>query len=326
MLDGKSTAGASMYTGNAAEFLQSRGFMPGMGGPGDMRVGYNGGHMQATLPGGTNFNWGSDASAANRGIGGTGAYDPAFTDHWYRPQGSGMPTAGAAPAGVAAPGMGWQGPQGIPSGVSGGGGQSPVFGARPGMPIGGGAGQPVGGPNTGMGSQAYSNPVGGEGFAGLGGLPMAAIQGAISAGGGAASMFGGQAASAVAQVGMELANRAVAFGGQAASIGVSGLMETFLPSGDSADASIGNSWLGRIAGGLAGARPATPNVAGQAPTAEQKAQGQQSGQPGQQEGQKGGEQVGVKIENYNVTKGEDRAGQDLARHQTAGMQAGQGIR
>lgn len=247
---------------------------------------------------------------------------------------SGVPSMGypGGMPGVAAPGAGyvpssgWGGPQGIPSTVSGGGGRSPVFGARPGMPVGGGAGQPIGGPSTGMGSQAYSNPVGGEGFAGLGGLPMAAIQGAISAGGGAASMFGGQAASAVAQVGMELANRAVAFGGQAASIGVSGLMETFLPSGDSADASIGNSWLGRIAGGLAGARPATPNVAGQAPTAEQKAQGQQSGQPGQQEGQKGGEQVGVKIENYNVTKGEDRAGQDLARHQTAGMQAGQGIR
>jgi hypothetical protein len=203
------------------------------------------------------------------------------------------------------------------------------------MPIGAGAGAPVGGPQTGMGSQAYSNPVGGEGFAGLGGIPMAAIQGAISAaggaGGGAGSMFGGQAAAAAAQaaaqVGIELANRAVAFGGQAASIGVSGLMETFLPSGDSADASIGNSWLGRIAGGLAGARPATPNVAGQAPTAEQKAQGQESGQPQTQQGAgQNGEQVGVKIENYNVTKGEDRAGQDLARHQQNSMQAGMGKR
>ena len=337
LLDGRSTAGASMYTGNAAEFLQSRGFQRGMGGPGDMRVGYNGGHMQATLPGGTNFNWGSDASAANRGIGGTGAYDPAFTDHWFRPAGGGLPTpaaTGGLPGGfpggfpgVAAPGMGWGGPQGIPSTVSGGGGQSPVFGARPGMPLGSGAGAPVGGPQTGMGSQAYSNPVGGEGFAGLGGLPMAAIQGAISAGGGAGSMFGGQAAAAAAQVGMELANRAVAFGGQAASIGVSGLMETFLPSGDNANASISNSWLGRVAGGLAGARPATPNMAGQAATPEQKQQGQESGQPQTQQGAgQNGEQVGVKIENYNVTKGEDRAGQDLARHQQNSMQAGMGKR
>ncbi|MEX7470187.1 transglycosylase family protein [Mycobacterium adipatum] len=225
------------------------------------------------------------------------------------------------------PPMGWGGPQGIPSTVSGGGGQSPVFGARPGMPLGSGAGAPVGGPQTGMGSQAYSNPVGGEGFAGLGGLPMAAIQGAISAGGGAGSMFGGQAAAAAAQVGMELANRAVAFGGQAASIGVSGLMETFLPSGDNANASISNSWLGRIAGGLAGARPATPNMAGQAATPEQKQQGQESGQPQTQQGSgQNGEQVGVKIENYNVTKGEDRAGQDLARHQQNSMQAGMGKR
>jgi hypothetical protein len=40
--------------------------------------------MQATLPGGTNFNWGSDSAAANRGIGGTGAFDPALTQRFYR--------------------------------------------------------------------------------------------------------------------------------------------------------------------------------------------------------------------------------------------------
>ena len=44
----------------------------------------NASHMQAPLPGGTNFNWGSDAAAARRGIGGTGAFDPAFTQHFYR--------------------------------------------------------------------------------------------------------------------------------------------------------------------------------------------------------------------------------------------------
>ena len=85
IMDGRSTAGRQMSTGNEAQWLTAHGFMPGMGGPGDFRVGFNSEHTQATLPGGTPFNWGSDAAAARRGIGGTGAYDPAFTSHFYRP-------------------------------------------------------------------------------------------------------------------------------------------------------------------------------------------------------------------------------------------------
>jgi len=85
LMDGKSTAGRSLATGNAASLLPQMGFVRGMGGPGDFRVGYNSEHMQATLPGGTPFNWGSDAAAARGGVGGTGADDKAFTDHWYRP-------------------------------------------------------------------------------------------------------------------------------------------------------------------------------------------------------------------------------------------------
>ncbi|ANW64019.1 hypothetical protein BCA37_10800 [Mycobacterium sp. djl-10] len=98
MMDGRPTGGAEMWTGNAAEWLTARGFQPGMGGPGDFRVGYNASHMQATLPGGTPFNWGSDAAAARRGIGGTGADDPAFTSHYYRPVGGGV--GGSAMAGM----------------------------------------------------------------------------------------------------------------------------------------------------------------------------------------------------------------------------------
>ena len=85
LMDGQPTAGASMYTGNAAEWLTSRGFMPGSQ-PGAFNVGWNAGHMQATLPGGTPFNWGSPASAAAGGQdGGLGAFDPAFTSNYYRP-------------------------------------------------------------------------------------------------------------------------------------------------------------------------------------------------------------------------------------------------
>ncbi|SDD58683.1 Transglycosylase-like domain-containing protein [Mycolicibacterium neoaurum] len=215
------------------------------------------------------------------------------------------------------PGSTGPAPSGMPTG--GGGSMLPGAGMPQSAPFGRG---PVGGPNTGINTQAYNNPVGGEGFSGLGGLPMAALQAGIGAAGGAGSMFGGQAASAAAQMLMELGNRAVAFGGQSAAIGVSALGETLLPSGDSSDASIGNSWFGRIAGGLAGARPAAPNMAGKNPTKEQQQQGQQSGQPQQQQNGQQGSQVGVNIENYNVTRGEDRAGQDLARHQTAQQGAG----
>ena len=85
MMDGRPTGGRSMSTGNAAEWLLENGFVPGTGGLGDFRVAFNAGHMQATLPGGTPFNWGSDAAAARGGIGGTGADDPALTERYYRP-------------------------------------------------------------------------------------------------------------------------------------------------------------------------------------------------------------------------------------------------
>jgi hypothetical protein len=81
------TAPSGMFTGNEAQWLQSHGFVPGEGGPGDFRVGFNSHHTQATLPGGTPFNWGSEQAAQNRGIGGTGADDPAFTSHYYMPLG-----------------------------------------------------------------------------------------------------------------------------------------------------------------------------------------------------------------------------------------------
>jgi hypothetical protein len=140
---------------------------------------------------------------------------------------------------------------------------------------------------------------------------MAAIQGAIGAAGGASSMFGGQAASAAAQMVTQLANRAAAFAGQAAGIGVSGLGETFLPSSEGGDFS--RSWFGKLAGGFSGARPAAPQMAGQAapPQKEGEGQGQKSAVG---EGPQG-ENVGVKIDKYYVQKNEDRAGQELARHQ-----------
>ena len=108
ILDGRPTAGRSMSTGNAAEWLTQRGFLPGEGGPGDFRVGFSPSHMQATLPGGTPFNWGSDAAAARRGIGGTGAFDPSFDSHYYRPTSASTATGGSPSSSAAsAGGSGW---------------------------------------------------------------------------------------------------------------------------------------------------------------------------------------------------------------------------
>lgn len=142
MIDGVSTEGRSMSTHNADEWLRSRGFVPGVGGPGDFRVGFNSEHMQATLPGGTPFNWGSDASAANRGIGGTGADDPAFTSHYYRPM------DGSAGGPVTARGRATQAtpfgsiPIPLPVTIVGGGDLSGLPGAPAGAP-----GQPSSGRN-----------------------------------------------------------------------------------------------------------------------------------------------------------------------------------
>ena len=107
LMDGMPTGGREMSTGNAAQWLTSRGFLPGTM-PGAFNVGYNGGHMQATLPDGTPFNWGSDAAAARGGVGGTGAFDPSFNQHFYRPV-TGMPLGGAAGMGMSATPLGYSG-------------------------------------------------------------------------------------------------------------------------------------------------------------------------------------------------------------------------
>ena len=88
IMDGQSTEGRSLSTSNADQWLVEHGFMPTNDlVKGAFNVGFNDHHMQATLPGGTNFNWGSDQAAAERGINGGGAFDPTqgFTKHYYRP-------------------------------------------------------------------------------------------------------------------------------------------------------------------------------------------------------------------------------------------------
>lgn len=173
---------------------------------------------------------------------------------------SGFTTGPGGSLSVAPAGMG--GPGGVPL-APGGGGGSWWGGPGPGGPQPGGIGQGMPGlPQT-------SNPtrIGGEaapqgkgsGGVGLGGLAMAGIQAGIGAAGMAGAPFGGQAGAAAAQAMMELANRGIKFAGQAAGIGVQGLMETFLPAGSDL---ANNNWITKIAGGLAGATLALPNIAG----------------------------------------------------------------
>ena len=109
IMDGQPTEGRSMSTGNADQWLLDHGFILNTTGKpieGAFNVGFNDSHMQATLPGGTNFNWGSNEAAAARGINGGGAFDPTqnFTKHYYRPTGVGPATpdmaAGQFPTGA----------------------------------------------------------------------------------------------------------------------------------------------------------------------------------------------------------------------------------
>lgn len=122
-----------------------------------------------------------------------------------------------------------------------------------------------------IGGLAPPGAVGGGG-GGIGITPGGSVDSAIGA---AASMFPG--VGQAAQTGMKLANRAIQYAGQVAGIGMSGLMETFLPTGGSELAN--NSWLTRIVGGLAGAKPALPNTAGKSAQQPQPQQGQGQ-QPG----------------------------------------------
>lgn len=319
ILDGRPTEGRSMATGTAAEWLTSRGFLPGMGGRGDFRVGFNPSHMQATLPGGTPFNWGGPDSAARGGVGGTGADDPAFTSHYYRPATGGgggggggympvapsvgvsptpisLPPSGYAPLGDAAlanPGLTNPAPVG-PGAAPGG---LPGIGAA-----GGGGGYGPGGTGPMQGRSYGQGAAGGGGFQGLGGAPMAALSTAAQ---GLDLIAPG--AGQGAQIAMQLTNRAIGYAGQLAGIGVSGLLETFALNGSSlGDPS--KSWIGKIAGGVAGARPALPNTAGQsapplAPPDKQKDQGQ---------GQQGGGPM-VNIEKFENGSGNPSDGQSAAR-------------
>jgi hypothetical protein len=270
------------------------GFLPGNM-PGALNVGVNpypgmSGHMAATLPNGVNFEGGGGTGGgAQYGGNASGALDPQFEKRYYMPLPVGpAPGFPGTPTPGVPPGPSWAPPPVVPTSGPGGGGPM-----APGMPqgfptappptqpaLGASAGAPVG---KAAGAGGWQ-PQGGGGAGVTGGLLGAAATTA-------AGMFPG--GGVAAETAMKLITRSIGYGGQLASVGVSGLLETFGLN----DTQLGDpskSWVGRAAAGIAGAAPALPTSAGQTkPPADPK---QAEGQP--QGGQQGHGPL-VNIENWN---------------------------
>lgn len=198
------------------------------------------------------YGYGHGPTPQNYSAGHTG--DPS-TDHlnhvhgWYKPGGANnLGVRGGGTGGGIGPGM-----AGLP--------QSAPFG-------------PVGGPaspsQSVMGGRAYGQGTaasGGLGFGGgLMGMAGSAISGAagLATSGAAMGMdggMGGAAVSAIAQIGIQEAQRAIGAAAQYGGAIAGGLLETFSLN-DSALGDPSKSWLGKIAGAVAGVRPSLPNSAG----------------------------------------------------------------
>jgi hypothetical protein len=149
-------------------------------------------------------------------------------------------------------------------------------------------------------------PSAGSGKGGVGMTPGGTLDSAMGMAASGLDLLAPGAGQA-AQTGMKLANRAIEYGGQVAGIGVQGLMDTLLPTGGSELAS--KSWATKILGGIAGAAPALPNMAGKA-TAEKNPR---QGDPNTQGAQGKGGDTNITVNNNRAA--EDGTGRDIAYHQ-----------
>lgn len=179
-------------------------------------------------------------------------------------------------------------------------GSLPGSGGPLGLP---GVGMPGSAGMGGLGGQSYPGQGGGEGGIGLGGMALDGIMAATS---GLDMMAPG--AGAAAKVGIQVANRAAKYAGQVGGIVTGGILDTLTPAGDKPQASIGNSWFGKIAGGIASAAPALPNMAGG-----KKPPGPMDG-PG---GQQGGQGQGGNTIHQNLTLHNNHATEDIMGNQSA---------
>lgn len=249
---------------------------------------------------------------------------PAHGDHVHTRQSSSIPLPGMV---AGSPGQGYP----LPWNLGGPGGAG-----MPGAPgaVGASAGTLIGGlaPRPGTGKGGLGPSGGGLLGAALGAASSAAGLAASGAAMGMDGGAGGAAASAAMQIGIQEINRAIQFGGQAYGIAASGLIETFLPFGASELAQ--NNWLTRIVGGIVGAAPVLPNLAGgsgkktpEGLTPEQAAQyqGQQglkpedvAGDPNKAKQPGVGGSAGTNVTNNltvnNSRATEDGTGRDLTYH------------
>ncbi|SLH42994.1 phage tail tape measure protein [Mycobacteroides abscessus] len=282
---------------SAAKFGFRPGYQPGAFNVGVTPLPGQQGHMAATLPNGMNFESGGGHGPM---LGGSaaGALDRQFSKQYYLPVGSPMAQAGQsyAPlpdAGLANPGL-----------------TNPI-------PMGGGMGGMTG-PSQGWSpSQTASRiggvePASGTGKGGVGMTPGGTLDTAMGLAASGLDLLAPGAGQA-AQTGMKLANRAIEYGSQVAGIGVQGLMDTFLPTGGSELAN--KSWLTKIVGGIAGAAPALPNMAGKATAPPPSGQGGEQNQQGAQ----GGNTYDITINNSRDTG--DGLMRDFEYHTQAKNQA-----
>jgi hypothetical protein len=104
LASGRPAYGNRFHTANEEGALLARGFQYGTGGPGDLVIGWNGGHTAVTLPDGTPVSSGEHGGVA---IGGMGAYQRQFNHHMFLPMGGRENLDGdpdlAAPADLPAP-------------------------------------------------------------------------------------------------------------------------------------------------------------------------------------------------------------------------------
>ncbi|SIC56594.1 phage tail tape measure protein, family protein, core region [Mycobacteroides abscessus subsp. abscessus] len=138
--------------------------------------------------------------------------------------------------------------------------------------------------------------------------------GGVDVGGGSLGMAESAGAMAInalapgagegAQIGMQEANRAAKYGASLAGIGIQGLFETFALN-DSVIGDPSKSWIGRLAGGLAGTHPTSQNSAGMT---------QQPQQPKDKQPDKSdqgsldrGPSIGVNIEQLHAPNGDGEA-------------------
>jgi TP901 family phage tail tape measure protein len=211
------------------------------------------------------------------------------------------------PPGVAPYAAGMTGASlGAPTVGGGTGSWGTVNGVHPGASVASGPASP--------GVQS-SQPKGGSGK-GAGASGGGLLGGALGAGAMAANAFAPGAGAGV-QIAAEEAERAAGYVGQVGGILAQGVLETFMLHGDNGAGGNGG-WIGKIAGGIAGAHPSIPNAAGTAqgldPKAKQTAPPLSPDQHGQGtvNGTKPGPDQGsnnntINIENQNINHGDGGA-------------------